>query len=601
MNDCDSEKRSAANVSGVSRELIPKLGLPEAAVLGVLPVLMWSILPIQLFPPPGWVDPMLYLGYFLNLADSLQRFGPEYYGMRLPWVVVGFAAHHLFSPTVAHLALVFAFNLLAISSLYLIVTPRAGRFTGLAASLFLTLNPLWIAAVARGYVDGPAIAFELACLAAAAGAPRLWNTACGGLLAGAMGSMAIYTNPIAGVQTAITVLAWLLSDRMPWRDIARLTAYALVSFTAVTIGLGLVSTHFGGPFLFFMANLRQTTAAIQGHGHLYARPLASWLPSAYGLFPFIGLLLLGGVTPILAGGVTGRVRLLFSGWSVLATTAMAFAIYDYALRSVLLQTPFYLSYLIPGEALVFAGLFHLATSDRQPRYQVVSFGWALAAGCIPFALVSPLWSVENALRPWIGMWILLAALIIFAGVILSRGFRQFAPAAILLAICLAGAINGDTKRIFRVEDNVEYRPLYLAAVRLNALVQSHISSGQKLLIWYQRAESTTGDSKVDRWMIYRLVYQEKAIDLTPYDSLASLWLWDRSILGVSMPILAAPEIAMINRSSEAVVVLLCTKTALCYEGFEVLKGTGRSIVVKEFARIQESAYVDLKVMVLDVK
>src|SRR4029434_11176831 len=126
---------------------------PEIVALGVLPIPIACVLPIQLYPPPGWVDPGLYLGYFLNLPVLLDRFGADYYGMRLPWVLSGFVMHRLLPPVIAHLVLILSFHLLASVSLYLIVAPRHGRCAGLISSLFLTVNPMWIAAVTRGYVD----------------------------------------------------------------------------------------------------------------------------------------------------------------------------------------------------------------------------------------------------------------------------------------------------------------------------------------------------------------------------------------------------------------------------------------------------------------
>ena len=53
----------------------------------------------------------------------------------------------------------------AIGSVYLIILPRYGRVGGVAAAWWLAFNPLWLAAVTRGYVDGPAMAFMLARIA----------------------------------------------------------------------------------------------------------------------------------------------------------------------------------------------------------------------------------------------------------------------------------------------------------------------------------------------------------------------------------------------------------------------------------------------------
>src|ERR1700733_4953886 len=108
-----------------------RFGWYEALLLMVVPAVFLGIARFELFPPPGWVDPEMYLGFFLNFPRALARFGPDYFSMRLPWTLMGFAAHRILAPNMANYAMVLSFYYLAIGSAYLIMVPRYGRIGGI--------------------------------------------------------------------------------------------------------------------------------------------------------------------------------------------------------------------------------------------------------------------------------------------------------------------------------------------------------------------------------------------------------------------------------------------------------------------------------------
>jgi hypothetical protein len=574
---------------------------PEAFVLGLLPVLVWTAAPIQLFPPPGWVDPGLYLGYFLNLPILLHRFGPDYHGMRLPWVLSGLIVHQFLSPSVAQLVLVFGFHLLSVISLYLIVMPRHGRLVGLLSTLFLTFNPAWIGAVTRGYVDGPAIAFQFASIAVVMNVDRFRTIWTAGLLEGLFASLAFYTHPVVGAFTGVAYLACLVAQRTRWRTVIQMSSGVVVGFAASTIALGLASRFFGGPFLFPLVSVDFGRRALSGFGLAYRRPIGEWLPAAYMLFPPLSLLCSG-----LASLPTrsGPSALLKAGCGVLGASLSAFVIWDLVVGGSYLQTSFGLTFLIPGQALVFSGLMAqigASVHDFTRRIHSRLTAGLLVAGLVPLTIVQPLWNAEQHARPLFGIWMVLIVITIAAAAALRTRGAAAAPVLLLLATTLSGVLNADTRRMFRVDGNRDYRAFYRATHRVNAFIRGNLNPERTLLIWYNRDEFTTGHAEVDDWMHYRMSYQGQPLVLSPYDSFSSLWLWNRSTLNFAMPELTRADLARLDQPVPVTLVMFCQKVARCEDGWKALERNGYSVRVRSQTRIVEPTYIDVIVTAVEAE
>jgi hypothetical protein len=578
----------------------------EAFVLGLLPVLVWIAFPIQLFPPPGWIDPSLYLGYFFNFPLLLQRFGADYHGMRLPWVLTGFAAHWVFStrPTLAQLSLLFGFHGLAATSLYLIVAPRYGRSAGLLSTLFLTLNPAWIAAVTRGYVDGPAIAFQFATVAIIMNVEQFHTAWVPGLLAGVFGSLAFHTHPVVGVFTGAAYVASLASQRTRWRAIVQLTLWVLAGFVASTVALGLVSRHFGGPFLFPLVSFGFGKRALGGFGLAYRWPVGVWLPSAYMLFPPLALLLCGLGALAWPPGTSRPTTVLEVGCAVLGFSVLALVIWDVAIGGSYLQSSFAVTFLLFGQALVFAGLLAMVLERSGHQWRGVNLTISASlfgVGLLPLATVRTLWSAEQALRGLFVVWLVLAAIAVCAAAALRTRRALATPVLLLFATSVSGVLNVDTRRIFRVDGNRNYRAFYRAAHRVNAFIRGNLETDRPLLLWYNRDDFTTGDAGLDEWMRYRMRFQGQPLVLSVYDSFASLWLWYRAALNFAMPAIGAEDVARLNALLPATLVMFCPELARCNGGLKELERNGYSVHFRAMTRIAEPTYIDVTLVAVDAK
>ena len=102
--------------------------------MAILPLAFLLLGPFQLFPPPGWVDAGMYLGYFLDFPRKLAEFGPNYHAMRLPFALTGFLAHRILSPDFANYVLVLGFHYLALFSVYFAVRARHSRAAAISAA-----------------------------------------------------------------------------------------------------------------------------------------------------------------------------------------------------------------------------------------------------------------------------------------------------------------------------------------------------------------------------------------------------------------------------------------------------------------------------------
>jgi hypothetical protein len=586
---------------------------PEIVALGVLPILIACVLPIQLFPPPGWVDPGMYLGYFLNLPVLLERFGADYHGMRLPWVLSGFVVNRLLPPVLAHLVLIGFFHLLAAVSLYLMVAPRHGRLAGLISSLFLTVNPMWITAVTRGYVDGPGIAFGLACLSAVANLGVRRTVRGPGVLAGLFASLAFHTHPIAGGLAIVAAIVGLLAQRVAWRDTLRLTGWAVGTGIALTSVLGLISVSAGGPFLFWLVAAGMFQLAFGGFGANYLRPASQWLPSAYLLFPIVGLLACG--SSVLAFRRSGvrtpapphRGDLLTIGSAILGIYLSGALVWDVGIGGSMLQSSHVLTFSMLGLAPAFAGLLAVALEaapHRTWRASAALFAACLAAGAVPLLGVSWLWSIEAAARPIYLFWVMLTVITVLAAVVLCARVPVLpmaaAPILLLFAIGVAGAANGDTRRIFAVDGNPSYRPFYRAEHRVNAFVRRHLDARRRIFLWYDRGDFTTTDARTDEWLRYRMHFNGSPLDLTVYDSFGALWLWHRVSLGFAMPASAPGAFAQLEGELPASVAMFCSTLARCEAGMRALEGRGFSARLAAHERIVEPPYIDVTTALVDI-
>jgi len=101
-----------------------------AGVMLILPIIVIVYSKLPLHNPVGYLDPRFYTGYFNNLGQLYEWFGPTYYFSRLPWIVPGYIAYHLLPAEWAYFALHGCFFYLGGIFTYLLLRSRYGRYVG---------------------------------------------------------------------------------------------------------------------------------------------------------------------------------------------------------------------------------------------------------------------------------------------------------------------------------------------------------------------------------------------------------------------------------------------------------------------------------------
>jgi hypothetical protein len=580
-----------------------RLWWAEGSILVILPLAVLLLGPFQLFPPPGWVDAGMYLGYFLDFPRKLAEFGQNYHAMRLTYTLTGFLVHRILSPDFANYFLVLGFHYLALFSVYFAVRARHSRAVAVSAVLFLAVNPLWIAAVTQGYVDGPGMAFLFACLACLANRGGTIPVRTGAVLAGAAAGLAANCHAYAGLFTVFTALSWLVAEKTSWRDLWWTSLYALAGATIATLGLGLASRLLGGRFLFFLVNVDFGRHALKGFGKFYSLPLGEWVPSAYRLalplaFLAVGLIFLRGRREI-----GPSAHLLAAGCSTLILSIVWFLILDFGIGGSNLQFAHYTSYLVPGQCLVFAGLAALLlprdeVGGRWPRWAIVGAG-LLVAGIVPLINPERLWALEAASRPIYVLWCVIALLFAVAAGLLRHRASGMGLAILMFATVLAGTANADTRRIFRVGPNPDHRPFYELLVQLNWVVDSIRALDRPLYIWYCR--ECLSPSQRNDWLVVELAFMGRTVRTNMLDSMASLWLWDLGWLNYAMPSLSGEDLERLTAAPRgSTLVMLCPEENVCADAKMALDRAG--VTTRQRARVPLSArgLLDLNVLIMDV-
>ena len=410
---------------------------PRASTLTLLalPWLLVLINPTWLLTAPGNIDPWIYFGFFRNLPDYLRAFGDTYYASRLAWIVPGALVYELVPSPAAKYVLHVGCYYVALFAIHFTVRRTAGPRAALFAAVLIGCYTYFLRAMGWDYVDGAGIAYyavALACLTAAIEARRRWLLlACaGGAFAGAFHSN----------------VAWaLLLPALGWSYVATMRAAAgrvLVDWllaaagaALVTLVLGVVSVANGGQFWFFMPSIEHAVLLSETTRRYDPNP-AVW-QAAVRIMTVPVLVFVAALGHRVARGAreTTLGRLACDHYLIACVLVVA---PDFAGRT-LLQNPLYLTFTLPGMALVIGVLYRNAL-DRLSRAQ---FGGLVAV--LLAALSVPLLPVRSV------RWVLLlvtprglaqSIALLVAAILAAFWLRRFPKwsSAIVFALC-AGIAN----------------------------------------------------------------------------------------------------------------------------------------------------------------
>ncbi|MCX8134273.1 MAG: hypothetical protein N3D18_09950 [Roseococcus sp.] len=535
----------------------------EALLLSGL-LLLLLLGPFQLHPPIGWVDPGLYIRWFLEPAPALAPGGGDYHSARAPFVVAGRLLHALFGPVAGQMALVLLFQALALAGIHAL-TGAVVRGVALRAALTasVALNPVWLAAIARGYVDGPCMAFGLLGLALLLRLPGRH----GALGAGACGMLAFLTHPFGGGLALLGLAAALWVRGRAEGDLPGRGRAAAGGALAALLLTALAAVLAGFPFLFFAPALGRIGQALAAAGPTpFNMPLAEWLPGTVrvALFPAAAWLAVTGW--LAARGGPAAPRAMAAAAAAMIAPLLAA---DLLWHGFMAQFAFYASYawlaVIPGLALL------AAAAEARGGLPV----WAVLlplAGGLGLGWLLPLEAREAPLLGWIGWGIALAALgaAVFARALARPGAALLATLALLGA---AGAFTRDTASVFARPGEADFA----AQQRLLAEFRGFLAQSGGLapppLLWLSREGLSPPPGG-----IHPVAYGGQSLRLNAVDSLAASLGWDAPALGLRMPALD-PGFRW-NRLTEPGagerrdILLLCPAAEDCAAGRALLQRLG---------------------------
>tara|TARA_R110000868_G_scaffold102678_1_gene282852 strand:+ start:31440 stop:33197 length:1758 start_codon:yes stop_codon:yes gene_type:complete len=556
----------------------------------------------ELFPVPGWVDPMIYVGYFLDPAEQVWRYGPLYYSGRVPYIFIGHAIHSVFSPVFAHYAMMHFFNGLALGAVFLAAYRLYGRNVAIFSTWWLGLNPLWVNAISTGYVDGPAMAFGLVAFAFAvygATQARLASAIASYVAAGFFVSLATIIHPVPGGLAALAVLATTITlkgARSAIRDTVYVTLGGVIGVAICTI----YALQLGAPTVFSFFSQGPMAGLSTHNVSLFAVPFSEWVPGSYWAIAPLLLLCLAA----LAIRKTGKKAkpIVIVGALCLATTFTFLLLWDTIIGGVTLQEHFYVSYLIYGEAiLVVSILGSLQQSLSVGGQKEVGLFLVVAAASVAPLICLYLLSGSNNYLDFPILWFGLAAL--GGGTLyLFQTQRQAAAISGVMALTIvSGILNTGTKTNFADSNHPSYKLVFEEVVAIRQSVDLTYLHGRNVFFWGNRRLGLTAkDPEKRERLAYTMSYAGKQTRFNAMDSLAALWVWDRGALSFDMPTLQKEDVERLKRSvNVGSLVIVCLRPQDCDLGVDALKRAELTTTMRASSLIWIPGLEPVRVLVLD--
>lgn len=550
---------------GVRRMSAP--GRVAGLLLGLMG-LIW-LGPFQLHPPIGWVDPMLYVYWFIDPAGNFIHRGGDYHGARLPFVALGALLYRSFDMVTAQALLVSTFQLLALGAIWALSGAVLRSFPARAAvTAMVGLNPVWLAAITRGYVDGPAIALGLAALALVM--RRKGPVALGA--AGVLLGLAFFIHPFGGGVAGLAVGAALLGlGTSPATLAIRLAWLALGGLVTLLLS-GAVATQLGLPFFFLGMGISRMQTALAWVGPTPFNLSASvWLPAAVRAVLFPLALLLALRSSWQARGTASPERAL--AWAALAGITVLLATLP-LWAGFVVQFAFYASYvwlaLLPG--LLLLAREAEAAADRGRA--AVAWASGLTALALLVALALPL---DTRAEGWLNgiAWALAGGALLAACLLPARQARlRFAAAA--LALGVAGAASRDTATALRLPGGPNNAAQHAGLAGMHSFLAETGGLGGAYVVWVGR-DQFNARRDLRPGETYPLRWRDLTFNLNALDSLAASLGWSSASLGFAMPTLAPGDAARALLGAGALplpLILLCADAPDCATARDALLETG---------------------------
>jgi hypothetical protein len=359
--------------SSITSRLALRENYIHAVVLTLLP---WACLAFNrdwIYSASGMIDPWLYHGYFHRFPEFVSTlYAGLYYGTRLAWIVPGYLAYSLLPPHAANLALHLALYYVAVCAVYRVVAILGDRSRALVAAV--AFGTFWQVLISLGwdYVDGAVIAYSSvawACLVSAARSPLPVRYL---VAAGAASAAMVHSNLGALFLVPGVLMSYVV---LRGRDTIRSRCFHagawLSGVVLVTAALGAIDAWAGGSWLFFTPSVQWSSNSI-GAITFAPQVVLRWPSAAQLIVPALGglvavrLLVWRRSTPAIATSLP-----------ILVTWAL-FVVFDGAFKGGLLQTQYYVSWLLVPAFVAMAVAYPAGRSRMTTGSAVfIAFIWAL--------------------------------------------------------------------------------------------------------------------------------------------------------------------------------------------------------------------------------
>ena len=560
----------------------------------------------ELFPRPGWVDPMIYVGHFLDPASQIQNLGAYYFSQRVPYIILGSLFYAVFSPTYAHIALSLFFQLLALISTYAIGRKFFGPLASVVSGWWLGVNPLWIASVTNGYIDGPAIALSLTaisllllgCDQSRRPAELLLELAAGFLLA-----CVLALHPVPALLTGVAFLTTLLTTPSAGINLIGRSISIIGGALLSLLLMAIYSTSIGAAFLFLIHDVHPIKNAFAGNVIPYVRPLEDWLSKTFRIsLPFLVLALF---LPLMASppnlAKAGERQLALIGLSTLFASFIVIAIWDLVIRGMMAQSWFYASYTLIGLNLMMTVAIGTLLLGRKQGIErdilmLTAMGISIIAALCFHEQIAKAADDFGTASVWVAILFTSAAVITLA---INRLSRQ-AIVGIVLLSSMIGIVNTDTRFTFTQHNTTRFRVFFELALDIRMAVDKAGLTGRRVVLWVDRKDFKTADLASNEHANYYFFAGGKTIPLNTFDSLAALWLWDKGTLNFDMPNLTVTNEEWLKKAQMPTsLVIVCSDPAVCSLGRAKLDALNIPSTIRSHLYIWKPGLKPTTVLIVD--
>ncbi len=333
---------------------------PHLITLFLLPIILIIINPTCLFHQivVGSIDSWIYFGYFLDLKQHLISFYGTYYGTRLPWILPGFLAYHLFSPLIAKYILYLTVYYTATFSLYGILKRTVGQKAAFLTAIYMGVYQKFLISAGSEYIDGSGIAYLLLTFFLLTPSNNNKRIHIRLFLAGLFCSCFVFTQLFLTIYIPLIALYFFFLNRpfQKWFFLKNLIIF-IIGFLVMTTSLCTINYYLNGEFLFFNPIINWTSVFIKGENPWWS-PISQWwiitnqysIPVSLFFGSFIMLIF---QKKLQKDSTTNRI-LFFQVFFVL--NILIFIFFQFVLRQPVIQYGFYLCYLYPSMFMALGGM-----------------------------------------------------------------------------------------------------------------------------------------------------------------------------------------------------------------------------------------------------